>query len=279
MAAENFDRSLAKVLIHEGGYVNHPADPGGETNKGVTRRVYDAYRQRKNLPIQSVRYISNAEVAEIYRFQYWNNCLGDHLPKGVDYVVFDGAVNSGPKQSIIWLQQALGLPQADGSIGNATLQAVENAEPRALIADICARRMGFLQRLRTWGTFGVGWTRRVSGVKATGLAMVNETPAPRMVADVGEPESKNAAKPDKIDKPEITEVAGPATMTSAPFIETANQLLSFGSMSKWITGLVVSLFIIGLGITVFAWWKNRKARQAVSGEATAEVPDFEGLPT
>lgn len=275
MTVENFPRSLAKVLVHEGGYVNHPSDPGGETNKGVTYRVYNAYRQRKGQPIQSVKYISNAELEEIYRFQYWNNCLGDHLPKGVDYIVFDGAVNSGPKQSIIWLQRALGV-KSDGSVGEATLHAVESCtDHKRLIADICSHRMGFLQRLNTWSTFGKGWTSRVSGVKATGLSMVTDAPAPRMVP---EPMSATKATPDKISKPEISEVAGPATMTSAPFIETANQLLPLQGMNKWITAFVVFLFAAGLGVTVFAWWKTRKARQATSGEAVADVPDFEELP-
>lgn len=274
MSAENFDRSLAKVLIHEGGYVNHPADPGGETNKGVTYRVYYAYRQRKGLPIQSVRYISNAELSEIYRFQYWNNVLGDHLPAGVDYVVFDGAVNSGPKQSIIWLQQALGCVP-DGAIGEATLNALEKCNDlRGLISNICARRMGFLQRLSTWGTFGKGWTARVSGVKATGLAMLENTQAPRLTAM---PNSDKTAKPDKIDKPVAAEMVRDSAVGGSVLTEAANQLMPFQDYSNIIRFVVVGLVLLAVGAGIWAYWKRYRSEQAMSGEAMSDVPDFEEL--
>ncbi|WP_246677573.1 glycosyl hydrolase 108 family protein [Mesorhizobium sp. B2-3-12] len=95
------------MLAHEGGYSNHPADPGGATMKGVTQRVYDGYRKSKGLSTRSVKGIQTAELNEIYDRQYWDAVKGDLLPAGVDYVVFDGAVNSGPGRSIMWLQQAL----------------------------------------------------------------------------------------------------------------------------------------------------------------------------
>ena len=115
-----FDECLALVLVHEGGYVNHPKDPGGETNRGVTRRVYDAYRKSVGKHVQSVRYISDAEVAAIYRRDYWDACAAPNLPRGVDYATFDGSVNSGVSRGVRWLQSALGI-KADGKAGPATI--------------------------------------------------------------------------------------------------------------------------------------------------------------
>lgn len=174
MAAANFAASLALVLKHEGGFSNHPRDPGGATMQGVIQRVYDAYRKRRGLARQSVRWIDKDELHEIYKRQYWDEIKGDVLPKGVDYCVFDGAVNSGPRQSAKWLQRALGV-KADGVIGMVTLGAVDAHKNRsALIAAICKRRMSFLQRLRHWITFGKGWTNRVRGVERAATAMVRK---------------------------------------------------------------------------------------------------------
>lgn len=120
-----FDRALPHVLVHEGGKVDHPKDPGGRTNKGVTQRVYNAWRSKSNLPPRDVYLIADMEVAAIYRFQYWDAIMGDRLPEGVGYVVFDGAVNSGPKQSIKWLQRALSslyTGKVDGVMGALTLR-------------------------------------------------------------------------------------------------------------------------------------------------------------
>ena len=120
MSAERYNEALKRVLVHEGGYVNDPRDPGGATMKGVTQRTYDGYRKRLGLPSRPVSQITSAEVGEIYRRQYWAAVRGDELPAGIDYVLFDGAVNSGPVQSIKWLQRALGV-SVDGVLGEATV--------------------------------------------------------------------------------------------------------------------------------------------------------------
>lgn len=159
---DSFNLALRWVLAHEGGYVNHPDDPGGETNRGVTRRVYDAFRARKGLALRSVREITDAEVTEIYRRQYWDAIQGDALPAGVDYAVFDFAVNSGPRRAAQFLQRAVGVA-ADGVIGEVTLNAVERADPQSLIPALCRDRMAWLRTLSRFGVFGVGWHRRVMG--------------------------------------------------------------------------------------------------------------------
>jgi lysozyme family protein len=276
MAALNYPNALKHVLVHEGGYVNHPRDPGGETNKGVTIAVYRAYRARKGLPAQSVRHISDAELNEIYKLQYWNRVRGDQLPAGVDYVVFDGAVNSGPSQSIKWLQRALGCT-VDGNMGEGTLAAIEACDDhRALIDRICQLRMGFLRALRTWSTFGTGWTRRVSGVKAVGQAMAVDVAPPR-VAHVDTAAAK--AKPEDIAEPSaLAEATGPAVAASspisAPVMDTANSLSMFAGINQYIAMVVVILLVMGLGITFYTIYQNHKAKKARNAEAVAEVPEF-----
>ncbi len=165
MTAALYKPSLALVLAHEGGYVNHPKDPGGETNKGVIKAVYDSYRKVKGLPIQSVKLIQPLEIEEIYRRQYWRMVKGDDLPAGLDYAVFDFAVNSGISRAIKYLQKLVGV-WADGAIGLQTLSAVyaaAKADEEMLIARYCANRLAFLKSLSTFPTFGKGWTRRVIG--------------------------------------------------------------------------------------------------------------------
>lgn len=168
---DNFAASLAAVLVHEGGYVNHPKDPGGATNKGVTQRVYDDWRQKNGLPFRSVKELEQSELEDIYRRQYWDAVRGDDLPAGVDYCVFDFAVNSGANRAARYLQEAVRVA-ADGQIGPVTLAAVAAADPSKLVEAISDARLGFLQRLTTFDTFGKGWTRRVEAVRAKARAMV-----------------------------------------------------------------------------------------------------------
>ena len=105
---DRFERAFALLAVHEGGYSNHPDDPGGATNRGVTQRTYDSYRARHGLERRDVRQITDGEVAEIYRGQYWDAIRGDDLPAGVAYCVFDAAVNSGPGRALRWLQAEIG---------------------------------------------------------------------------------------------------------------------------------------------------------------------------
>jgi len=167
---KNYQQALTAVLKHEGGYVNHPKDPGGATNFGVTQAVYDAYRRSYNRKTQSVKYIAPGEVETIYRTQYWDAVLGDDLPDGLDYAMFDYAVNSGPSRAIKHLQIAVGV-QADGKIGLVTSTAIKRMPVKRIIEELCTIRMRFLKGLNTWPTFGKGWTRRVTDVEAMASKM------------------------------------------------------------------------------------------------------------
>jgi lysozyme family protein len=164
----NFEKALALVLEHEGGWSDHPLDKGGATMKGVTQAVYDAYRKVRGRGPQSVKFISNEELRAIYKFQYWDKVQGDFLPSGLDYAVFDFAVNSGVSRAAKYLQAVLGVEQ-DGQIGARTLAAITS--PVAIINALCDRRIGFLRNLKTFMTFGRGWTRRVQGVRDHALEM------------------------------------------------------------------------------------------------------------
>lgn len=179
MAVENFAPSLAKVLKHEGGYVNNPKDPGGATNKGVTQSVYDAWRSDRGLPRRPVAQLGNDELPLIYRGRFWDPVRGNELPIGVDYVVFDGSVNSGPSQSAKWLQRALGVT-ADGKVGPVTVTAARtSADLATLVDDMLDQRLAFMKKIKhretgalLWTTFGKGWQRRIDGVRKDALAMI-----------------------------------------------------------------------------------------------------------
>lgn len=171
MAATSFARALDLVLRHEGGYVDHPRDPGGATNMGITRATLAGWR---GTPVtrRDVRRLTLAEAARIYRHLYWDAVCGDELPAGLDYCAFDAAVNSGPARAARWLQRALGV-RADGVIGPVTLAAAA-AEPVAAIRRMARARLSFLQRLMTWTTFGRGWSRRVRDMEACAIDMARK---------------------------------------------------------------------------------------------------------
>ena len=168
----NFDKSLEKLLVHEGGYVNHPSDPGGETNLGVTKRTWQEWVGH-DVSEKEMRSLTPLMVGPLYKRKYWDACRCDDLVSGVDYAVFDVAVNSGPGRAIKFLQSCVGVT-ADGGFGPATLDAVKKSEedPRRLIELYCAKRLEFLQSLKTFETFGKGWSRRVAEVKEEALKML-----------------------------------------------------------------------------------------------------------
>ncbi|ESZ35872.1 MULTISPECIES: glycoside hydrolase family 108 protein [unclassified Mesorhizobium] len=172
----NFARALALVLKSEGGWSDNPADPGGATMKGVTIANFRRY-VKADASKADLREISNAQVATVYRRFYWDAVAGAELPGGVDYAVFDFAVNSGPGRAAKYLQAAVGTAQ-DGRIGPATLKAVGARPPGAVIDDLCDARLAFLRRLPTWPVFGKGWSDRIRSVRSQALLMSALQPAP-----------------------------------------------------------------------------------------------------
>ena len=174
----NADISIRKILEHEGGFVNHPKDPGGATNKGITIATFRRYIKRGGT-IADLKAMTIAQAVTVYKAQYWDKVRADELPSGIDYTVADFAVNSGPSRAARYLQSALGVTQ-DGAIGPQTIAAANAADPKTVIRKINADRLAFMKRIRggkLWVTFGRGWQRRVDDVLSTSLAIVDAAPA------------------------------------------------------------------------------------------------------
>lgn len=168
-----YARAMKGIRLSEGGYVNHPRDPGGATNYGITQAVYDSFRKSRGMSQQSVRLITEPEVNEIYRTQYADKIRYDELPAGIDYATLDGAVNSGVSRGAKWLQSALGV-SSDGKIGSQTIGAAAKADAVHTVKSMCAKRMSFLRGLSIFSTFGKGWTSRVARVEAESVSMAME---------------------------------------------------------------------------------------------------------
>jgi lysozyme family protein len=166
---DNFESALEAVLHHEGGFVNHPADPGGMTNLGVTKKVWEEWVGHE-VDEKTMRGLTPEIVGPMYKAKYWDKVKGDELPSGVDYAVFDAAVNSGPGRAAKWLQGCVGVEQ-DGGIGPKTLAAVSAMNPVELVDDYAKRRLSFLMDLPHWDTFGKGWGRRVAAVQTVAATM------------------------------------------------------------------------------------------------------------
>ena len=169
MAKSQYDKCLEIILHHEGGYVNHPKDPGGETNLGVTKRVYEEWGGKKKMKDLKV-----ADVAPIYEKNYWARCKCDDLPNGLDLCVFDFGVNAGIKRAGRFLQKMVGA-SPDGAVGPNTLKKVnewiEQHGVEHAIKSYQEARQGYYESLRHFKTFGKGWTRRVTETTETALKM------------------------------------------------------------------------------------------------------------
>lgn len=170
MATSSYDAALARLLQHEGGYTNHPSDPGGPTNFGIT--IHD-YRKhvKPGATAADVKAMTLDEAKRIYRSKYWDAQRCDELPAGVDYAVFDYGVNSGIGRSGKVLRRCLNLPDDSSVVNDHVVAAAKADDAKALVAAICDERLRFLQRLKTWDVFGKGWGRRVAEVKAHSLTL------------------------------------------------------------------------------------------------------------
>ena len=167
---ENWDDSFAAVLKHEGGFVNHPKDPGGMTNLGVTKAAWEGY-VGKTVDEAFMRSLTPEVVKPFYKAMYWDKIKGDQLPAGVDYAAYDLAVNSGVGRAAKYLQQIAGVT-VDGALGPKSMGAIRECDPEQMVEALCDMRLDFLKRLPTFDTFGKGWSIRVADVKAkaTGMA-------------------------------------------------------------------------------------------------------------
>ena len=166
----NYDKCLEAILHHEGGYVNHPKDPGGETNLGVTKRVYEEWGGTKDMKELTVE-----DVAPIYRKNYWDKIKADSLPSGLDLCVFDFGVNAGPGRAAKYLQGQIGT-MADGGIGPNTLAKLEEylkfTPVEQAIKTYQESRQDYYEQLSTFSSFGRGWNSRVQETTKMALEMI-----------------------------------------------------------------------------------------------------------
>ena len=164
---DRFLPCLKIVLHHEGGWADHPKDPGGATMRGVTLATYQKFLGRKATK-DELRRISDGELEAIYRSYYWEPAACSRLPGGVDLVVFDMSVNAGVKRAVRILQESVASP-ADGIVGPQTVAAVAKQDPLFLIRQYSDGRRAFYQGLGAYVTFGRGWLRRVDEVEAEAI--------------------------------------------------------------------------------------------------------------
>lgn len=267
MAAGNFDVALRYVLGHEGGYINHPDDPGGPTNFGVTQRVYDSWRLREGQAKQSVRKITADEVAAIYRRQYWDAVCGDDLPSGVDYAVFDFAVNSGQARSARYLQKCIGANR-DGIVGAETVSKASEMDEADLIASLCEARLKYVRGLKKYKTFGRGWERRIRGDiegvqaddvgvldRATGMAMaepvIYEAPASACPGKAEGDKAATSAVGDMLKDPKVIATGlGAATTTAATVAKM-----------PWENLLILGVVACVFGVVALQEWKRARVAE------------------
>jgi lysozyme family protein len=215
MAADNFAPCLKFVLQFEGGFVNHPKDPGGATNLGVTIGTLSRFLGHP-ATVHDVQNLTPKTVEPIYRRFFWDKVGGDDLPMGLDLAVFDFGVHSGPSRGIIGLQRVLGLAD-DGQMGPVTITTAKRADPMLAVQRLCAARLAFLSQLTVFKTFGKGLKSRVSKCENAALSMIaRQVVAMASVALSGE-QSGEATLGDE-----------PILVPNGPDIEADGRLLNVG---------------------------------------------------
>jgi lysozyme family protein len=268
MAAWTYDEALRRLLAHEGGYTNHPSDPGGPTNFGIT--IYD-YRKyvKPDATAADVRAMTVGEAKAIYRKRYWDAQRCDELSAGVDYSVFDYGVNSGIGRSGKVLRRVVGLPDTTNVVTDEVLRAIAKRDPKAMITAINDERLAFLKRLKTWPVFGKGWGARLAAVKSVSLRMATQpAPSPSIVPDAAPVPGKGVVPAPAAAKKVIV-----GTGTAAP-------VAAGGSFWDWIAAHPVEAAALGCGVvlivggSVYALnrWHQRRQEAAIS--ETPVVPEL-----
>lgn len=166
----NWDNAFKLMLKSEGGFVNHPSDPGGMTNLGVTKATWENWIGRESNETE-MRALTPEKVEPLYKKKYWDAVRADELPVGLDYLMFDFGVNAGPGRAIKVMQSAVGVTP-DGGFGPMTLAAVQAIDPNELIERFSQAKEDFYRSLTTFPTFGTGWLNRVADVKVKANSML-----------------------------------------------------------------------------------------------------------
>jgi len=165
----NWDKAFDLVIVNEGGFVDNKLDPGGATNWGCTQAVWEQYVGHR-VTVEDIKNLTKEDVKPLYKKRYWDAIHGDALPSGLDYCIFDCAINSGVGRAAKFIQEIVGVP-ADGAIGNNTIAAIVQINPVTAINEFSDKRQAFLESLKTFPVFGKGWTKRVTDVRIKSLDM------------------------------------------------------------------------------------------------------------
>jgi lysozyme family protein len=255
--------AMKVYLKFEGGKDDDPIDPGGRTNQGVIQREFSGWLRKNGMPNRDVFTMTDAERDTIYWENYGNRVRFNELPPGVDIVVADGAINSGPSQSVKWLQRALGLT-ADGTMGNVTIQAIlDYPDHDVLIAKIIERRDAFLRSLKTFYHFGKGWIARTSQLREDRVRLgpwAAVGPTVVWVANMNKKATIVDAKPLVSTAPADATTAGGTVSTA---LSTAQSTLSpLQGMSPTLDHVLQAILVLGVLATaggfVWAWYARRK---------------------
>lgn len=261
MSATNYNACLTRILKYEGGYTNHPSDPGGPTNWGIT--IFDARKYWKaDATAEDVRSMPLSVAKAIYKARYWDVVHGDDLPDGVDLCTFDPAVNSGIGRGGPWMAAGLGI-KWQGYV-DLYIQAKASKDLPKAIKAACSKRRSFLQGLKTWSVFGKGWGSRVSDVEAQSVTMALKAAG------------KTTPEIIKAHKAEITKTKGKQDTTVATGIGT-NGSGSAGTFLTWQWDFThIGLVIAGLGVLTWFAWHILNNKQTVDAYE-AEIASLEAL--
>jgi lysozyme family protein len=266
MAASTYDEALRRLLAHEGGYTNHPSDPGGPTKFGITIHDYRKYI-KPNATAADVRAMMVDQAKAIYRAKYWNAQRCDELPAGVDYSVFDYGVNSGIGRSGKVLRRIVGLPDSTHVVTDEVLRAVARRDPKALVGAINDERLAFLKRLKTWPVFGKGWELRVAEVRAVSLRMAAQrAPAPSIGPDAAPVPGKGVVPAPAAAKKGIV-----GTATAAPAAAVGG-LWDWIAAHPWETAALGCGVILLVGGSLYALNRRHQRRQEAAIPETPVVP-------
>jgi lysozyme family protein len=246
---QNFTPSLSVTLAYEGGWADHPKDPGGATMKGVTLATFRRFYPKATKA--DLKAISDADIARIYRQDYWQPVKGDTLAAGVDLATFDAAVNSGPARARKWLL---------ASVGGAAPDTVKK---------LCAKRLGFMRSLAIWSTFGKGWSRRVAAIEAKGVAWaLAATGDKTVVKEVLRDEQAKAESTASKQTGGAATAGGGATVGGGDVVANPEHL---DAISGWVIGGVLGVAALLVAILVIRAVINRHRAEAYRAEAARSI--------
>lgn len=265
-----FQTVMPRILKSEGGKVDDPRDPGGRTNQGVTQTNFNKWLISQGKGPRDVFGMTNAERDAIYKSLYWDAVGADLLPVGLDYVMMDGAVHSGPSQAVKWLQRSLApyyTGDIDGKLGPLTRAAIESYPSTGkLINAVLDRRLAFLQALKAYAVFGNGWSRRVKEVRNVALLEANgqEIAHAPLAPSTAKAPVTNAKNVPTNTLPDLVTAGGAGAGGSAFGIDKAQDALApYAGINDTVqmifVGLVIAGVVLSVGGVIWRFWNSRKA--------------------